>query len=123
METKMLATVYYNSACPVCRTGIDAQKEWLKSCDIAWIDVHQHPESAEKLGIDLATIRERLHVVDEQGQLNVGADALSVLWLKTPALSWLGAFARWPVVRQLSGIAYNIFARLLYRWNLSLKHW
>jgi predicted DCC family thiol-disulfide oxidoreductase YuxK len=123
MQSKQSATVYYNSACPVCRSGIDAQKGLMDSCDIAWIDVHQSPESAANLGIDLATIRERLHVVDEQGRLNVGADALSALWLKTPSLHWLGVFARWPLVRQASRLAYNIFARLLYRWNLWLKHW
>ena len=38
------STVYFNSACPVCRTGIEWQQGRASSCEIEWIDVHHAPD-------------------------------------------------------------------------------
>ncbi len=123
MPVETPSTVFYNSACPVCNAGIGLQRQQMAQCDVNWVDVHTHPERAQELGVDLEFLRERLHVMDGHGQLQVGAAAVSSLMLQTPWQRWLGRIAQWPVLRNLLALAYNVFAKLLYRWNLRRGHW
>lgn len=118
--------VFYNSACPVCKAGIKDQRKRMESCgikDTEWIDVHTHPEAVKELNASLEQVRERLYLKDEDGQLNIGADAFIRLWLQTPGQRWLGGFFQLPILRQLFQFCYNSFARMLYRWNRAKKHW
>lgn len=118
--------VYYNSACPVCNAGIKDQRQRMEACgikDVEWVDVHAHPEAVSEVGASLEQVRERLYVKDADGRLNVGADAFTRLWSQTPGQRWLARLLRLPVLRQLTHLAYNGFARLLYRWNRAKKHW
>ena len=91
--------------------------------DIDWVDVHNQPDTADETHSSLEQIRERLHVKDTNGQIRIGADAFIFLWLKTPRLRWMGKIARLPIIHQLFQLSYNAFAKLLYLWNRSLKHW
>ena len=123
----MPTKVYYNSACPVCNAGIKDQRKRMEACgirDIEWIDVHTHPEAAEEVGSPLEQVRERLHVKAADGRLDVGADAFTRLWSRTPRQRWLGKTAA--LTHPQTGHArllYNAFARLLYRWNRAKRHW
>jgi len=123
MHTSTPTTVYYNSACPVCDAGITAQKTKMQTCNIEWIDVHTHPDAALEIGADLAAVRERLYVKDADGNIQIGIAALAELWAKTPGQKWLGRIAQWPVMDALLALAYNTFAKGLYRWNRWKKHW
>jgi predicted DCC family thiol-disulfide oxidoreductase YuxK len=119
-------TVYYNSACPVCRAGIDGQRERMRAggvVDVEWIDVHRDPRAVEQLGASLARVRERLHVRDADGRIHVGTDALAALFLRTPRQHRLGRALRAPCVRPLARLAYNAFARALYLWNRARRRW
>jgi predicted DCC family thiol-disulfide oxidoreductase YuxK len=117
--------VYYNSACPVCKAGITAEKGRMDACsiDAQWIDIHQQPESLQEIGASQEFVRERLHVVDDAGELHVGAKAITALWSKTPHRQRTAAFMRLPLVRTLAGWSYNAFAAVLYRWNKVLGRW
>jgi predicted DCC family thiol-disulfide oxidoreductase YuxK len=122
----MSTKVYYNSACPVCNAGIKDQRQRMEACgikDVEWIDVHTHPEAVEEVGAPLEQVRERLHVKAEDGRLDVGADAFTRLWWRTPGQRWLATLLRLPVIRQIMHLVYNAFARLLYRWNRAKGNW
>lgn len=122
----MTARVYYNSACPVCRAGIEGQRERMAACgatDVEWIDVHSQPERAAEAGASLEAVRERLHVKEDDGSIGVGVDAFERLWSRTRGQRWLATLARLPGLRQLSQLAYNIFARFLYRRNRARGRW
>lgn len=122
----MPTKVYYNSACPVCDAGIKDQRRRMEACGIAnieWVDVHTHPEAAEEVGAPLEKVRERLHVKTPSGGLDVGADAFTRLWSQTPGQRWLAKLLRLPILKQLTHLVYNAFARLLYRWNRVKRHW
>lgn len=123
MKAAAKTTVYYNSACPVCDSGIAAQKSKMQACNIAWIDVHNNPEAAFELGTELESIRERLHVRDASGKMAIGAPALAVLWGQTPGQGLWGRLANWPIISTALSLAYNAFAKGLYRWNRWKKHW
>ena len=125
-EQQPSARVYYNSACPVCKAGIEGQRERMEACGLAqveWIDVHNNPQAVAEVGADLETVRETLHVKTADGRIEKGADAFAALWGRTRGQAWLAAIVRVPVLHGLWQLLYKGFARLLYRWNRSKGHW
>ncbi|HET7060645.1 MAG TPA: DUF393 domain-containing protein [Nitrosospira sp.] len=122
----MPGKVYYNSACPVCNAGIKDQRSRMEACgvkDIEWIDIHTRPDAVSDLGVPLEEVRERLHVKNASGRVDVGADAFLNLMSQTPGQSWFAYLLRLPFLHQLMRLTYNIFARSLYRWNRAKRHW
>ncbi len=117
--------VYFNSACPVCDAGIKQQRRKLNGCgaEVEWIDVHSDNEAVRQIGADLEFVRERLHVVDEAGATQVGAEAFSSLWRLTPGQRHLAQVSDLPIVRDLFRWSYNGFAAVLYRWNRLRGRW
>ncbi|GLS26806.1 thiol-disulfide oxidoreductase DCC family protein [Marinibactrum halimedae] len=115
--------VFYNSACPVCDAGISAQKKKSTVCGIEWEDVHLDNEKAKHLNADLEFVRERLHVIDTYGNLRVGYEAFIAIWENSPREQWKAKISKIPGLRWVLNKTYNIFAKLLYVWNRTLKHW
>ena len=117
--------VYYNSACPVCDAGIRGQKRRMAGCpvDVDWIDIHSRPDALNEIGASREFVRERLHVVDEKGELRVGAEAFRALWANTVGQRSLARVAGLPLVNWLANGAYNAFAALLYAWNRLNRRW
>lgn len=117
--------VFYNSACPVCKAGVESQRADMQACgiDVEWIDVHAQPDAVDQVGASLEDVRERLYVRDEHGNVRIGADAFSELWRRTPGQRWLAGIAQAPLLRPLWHRLYNVFARQLYRWNRRKGHW
>jgi predicted DCC family thiol-disulfide oxidoreductase YuxK len=122
----MAAKVYYNSACPVCDAGIKDQRARMAACgatDVEWIDVHAEPARAAEVGATLEEVRERLHVREDDGSVGVGAEAFARLWERTAGQGWLASLVRLPILSTLARLAYNAFARGLYRWNRARGRW
>ena len=117
--------VYYNSACPVCNAGIRGQKQRMDGCraDVQWIDIHSRPGALKEIGAQQELVRERLHVVDEKGELRVGAEAFRALWAHTPGQGVLAWLTGLPLLNLLSKWIYNAFAALLYAWNRANHRW
>ena len=117
--------VYYNSACPVCDAGIKGQRERMQACSmqVEWIDVHENAAAASEIGAQREFVRERLHLVDERGELRIGADAFEALWRHTPGQRSLAWIIRLPIVRVISRWLYNGFAARLYAWNRAKARW
>jgi predicted DCC family thiol-disulfide oxidoreductase YuxK len=116
-------TVYFNSACPVCRSGISTHRERLETCGLAWVDIALQPGVTAQIDATPDAVRHSLHVTDTAGRVYIGADALAVLWRHTPRLRWLAALICLPGVRTLARFAYNRFADGLFRWNVRRGHW
>src|SRR5258706_4039177 len=117
--------VYYNSACPVCDAGISSQRRRMATCatDVDWIDIHRYPEAVKEIGAKQEFVRERLHVVDDRGELQIGADAFHALWDRTPGQQRLAQFIGLPVVKPMTRWLYNVFAAGLYAWNRARPRW
>jgi predicted DCC family thiol-disulfide oxidoreductase YuxK len=114
-------TVYFNSACPVCRSGVAWQQGQASSCRIEWVDVHSTPEAVAEVGTDLESVRKRLYVRDADGRVHVGADAAAALF--RPGQRWLGRLVALPLIRPSMRWIYEAFAAVLYRWNRSSGRW
>ncbi len=115
--------VYYNSACLVCKAGIEGQMGKASVCDIQWNDVHQHNALVSEVNAELEFVSERLHVLDEKGGLQIGFDAFLAIWRNSPSEKWKSTVFSLPLIKQLGNVAYNLFAAALYKWNKAKKHW
>jgi len=120
-------TVFYNTKCPVCDAGINSQHDKLvqlvKSGKVEFLDINLEPDALAAFGCGLEDIRKKLHALDGQGQLLVGADVAIAMWAITPGQKWFGKFAGSKLVRPVARISYNILAHFLYKWNLRRGHW
>jgi predicted DCC family thiol-disulfide oxidoreductase YuxK len=123
MTNKSMIRVYYNSACPVCNAGIESQKGRLSRCEIQWHDIHKNNRAVSELKSDVEFVRERLHVIDECGQVQIGFDAFLTIWRNSPDESWKFRLFGLPLVKQLCQVIYNLFAFALYQWNKLKKRW
>ena len=121
--------LYYNSACPVCRSGIEQQRAKMDemlpagSDTIAWCDIAQTPEAAAEVDRSVDQIRHSLHMVDGEGRLLVGADVAIAIWKITPGRRWLGWLVGLPGIRQIARWGYNRFADRLFAWNKRQGRW
>jgi predicted DCC family thiol-disulfide oxidoreductase YuxK len=68
-------------------------------------------------------VRRRLHAVDADGRLHVGADCAIAIWRTTPGDVWLARLFGLPVIHQIARLVYDRFADMLYAWNRSKGHW
>ncbi len=120
-------TVWYNTKCPVCDAGIDWQRNRLvqaaRSGAIEFRDINLEPEALAGFGASLEDIREKLHGLDANGVLYVGADCASQIWLRTPGDAWLGQLTTFHVIQPVARATYHMIAHLLYAWNRRKGHW
>lgn len=93
------------------------------SCEIQWHDVHKQNELVAEISSELEFVRERLHVVDEKGNLEIGFDAFLTIWRNSPTEKWKASVLGLPVIKSICRLSYNLFAMALYRWNKTKKHW
>lgn len=119
-------TVYYNTICPVCNAGIDWQRNRLVQAARARIiefrDINLEPDALARFGAELEDVL-RLHGLDADGHLHVGADCAIAIWQLTPGDAWLARVVGLPPIRPVARIAYDRFADLLYAWNRRKGHW
>jgi predicted DCC family thiol-disulfide oxidoreductase YuxK len=120
-------TVWYNTKCPVCNAGISKQRNRLvraaRAGAIEFRDINLKPDALAGYGADVEDVRRRLHGVDAEGRLYVGADCAIAIWLLTPGHIWRGRLLACPIIHRLARIGYDRFADLLYGWNRRKGHW
>jgi predicted DCC family thiol-disulfide oxidoreductase YuxK len=120
-------TVWYNTKCPICNAGINRQRSRLvrtaRAGVIEFRDIGLEPDALSRFGAGVEDVRRRLHAVDTQGRLHVGADCAIAIWLRTPGDAWLGRVVGLPVMREIARFGYDRFADLLYAWNRRKGHW
>jgi predicted DCC family thiol-disulfide oxidoreductase YuxK len=120
-------TVWYNTRCPVCRGGIEWQRNKLvaavRAGRIAFRDINEQPDALASYGASLDDVRRRLHATDETGRLIVGADVAIDVWRLTPGEGWLATLLGNPVMRPVTRFGYDRFADLLFAWNRRKGRW
>jgi predicted DCC family thiol-disulfide oxidoreductase YuxK len=120
-------TVWYNTRCPVCNAGIDWQRNRLvraaRAGAIEFRDINLEPDALARFGAGIEDVRRRLHAVDREGRLVVGADCAVAIWNATPGDRWLGWLVGLPVIRHIARVVYDLFADALYAWNRRKGHW
>jgi predicted DCC family thiol-disulfide oxidoreductase YuxK len=120
-------TVWYNTKCPVCTGGIEFQNRRLaraaRSGAIEFRDINLEPDALARFGAGVEDVRRRLHGIDPDDRLYIGADCAIEIWRRTPGDLWLGRVLGLPVLRQIARFGYDLFADLLYAWNRRNGRW
>ena len=86
-------------------------------CEIQWLDVHSDNQKVAEVGADLEYVRERLHAVDANGNVQVGFNAFLAIWRNSPNETWKSRLLGLPLIKPLCEVSYNLFAAALYKWN------
>ena len=127
MSEKPPVEVFYNSACPVCRAGMDEQRGAMEKAgvdgDVAFTDMTTAPDALASDDLTLDDVRRHFYVRDASGALHRGADAAAILWRLTPRRRWLGWLISRPVMRSIACASYDWFADRLYAWNRRMGRW
>ena len=119
--------VWYNTRCPVCDTGIDWQRNKLRSAvragHISFRDINETPERLVAYGASIDDVRRRLHATDGSGRLIVGADVMTAIWLLTPGQGWLASLLGNRLMLPVTRFFYDRFAEALFAWNKWKGRW
>ncbi|GJD60305.1 thiol-disulfide oxidoreductase DCC family protein [Methylobacterium frigidaeris] len=121
-------TVYYDGACPLCRSEIGHYRRCAGAERVSFVDLATIEDDATLgPGLDRAAAQGRFHVREADGRLVSGAAAFARLWQRLPAWRWLGRLVEVRVlglrpILSLAETAYRLFlplrprlARLLHR--------
>lgn len=113
--------VYYNGACPVCRSEIHHYRKVARRHGvdgIAWTDITTEAGLLSPWGVDDDAIVRRLHVVDGEGRLLAGVDGFIEIWKRLPRYGWLARLSAVRWIKPLADVLYDrVLAAALYRWN------
>ena len=117
MTANPSCTVYYDSACPVCRREIVHYRRLRGAETVAWVDAATCAEPALGADLDRGRALARFHVRDADGTLVSGPLAFVALWRRLPALAWLAPLASSRPALALLEPAYRMFLRARRRWR------
>ncbi|MGB9425892.1 MAG: DCC1-like thiol-disulfide oxidoreductase family protein [Methylocella sp.] len=74
---------------------------------IEFRDIDLEPDVLARFGAGVEDVRRRLHAVDAEGRLHVGADCAIAIWLRTPGDVWLGRVLSLPMLHQIARVGYD----------------
>ena len=117
----MALTIFHDDSCVICRTEM-ARFYSIYSADMDLIALSHGADELEQYGIKLEDALTLMHVIDEQGKLHIGMEAIRLMYrrLGKPKTAW---FTSLPVLRGFFDWLYPIFARHRYKmpvWLLGI---
>ena len=118
----MALTIFHDDSCVICRTEM-ARFYSIYSADMDLIALSHGADELEQHGIKLEDALTLMHVIDEQGKLHIGMEAIRLMYrrLGKPKTAW---FTSLPVLRGFFDWLYPIFARHRYKmpvWLLGIN--
>lgn len=104
-----MITVYYDGKCGMCSKEISYYKKIAPDALFTWHDVTiKKPE--ESMPFTQEDALKTLHVIDKQGNLQLGIDAFITIWSQLRYWRYLAMLARRPIIHPSLAWLYNHFA-------------
>jgi predicted DCC family thiol-disulfide oxidoreductase YuxK len=102
-------TVYYNGACPVCRTEMShyARRCETAAVPVTFVDSSIYQDSLAEYGLRREHLERRVYLKSANGKILSGVAALTSLWAQTPGYLWLSKLVSLPVVRSIAEMLYD----------------
>ena len=111
---------FHDGDCPLCKAEVKAMKRLDRDGAIEWVDIVRDQAALDSAGISYKQAMDRIHVIDENRQLQTGARAFLVLWKRLPYYRRLAVLVETlPGLVPLMECAYRLFA--YYRLPLTGK--
>jgi hypothetical protein len=103
------ADVYFNGACPVCRTEMTHYARLCAESHAAFrfVDSMQQPGEFLKCGLRREHLERRLYLREADGRILSGMAAMIYLWSRMPGYRWLSRVLGLPVLEPLSNLLYD----------------
>ena len=113
-------TCFHDGECPICNIEIKAMKKLDKAGNINWVDISQDKAALAKAGLTYKQTMDRMHVIDENQQIQSGVAGFLHVWKRLPYYRHLAAIIEHlPLLLTILEFFYTIFAR--YRLPLTGK--
>ncbi len=113
-------TCFHDGECPICNIEINAMKKLDKAGNINWVDITQDKAALAKAGLTYKQTMDRMHVIDENQQLQSGVLGFLQVWKQLPYYRRaVPIIENVPLLLPLLEFCYRIFAR--YRLPLTGK--
>lgn len=106
----------YDSACPICRSEMDALRERDQGGKLRFVDIASPGFDATSFGTDLVRLNAVIHGITADGRVLTGVEVLRLAYAAA-GLGWLLEPAGWPLLRPLFDRGYALFAR--HRYGIS----
>lgn len=102
-------TVFYDGACPLCRSEIGLYTTCRGADQVAFVNVAELPAGDVIPGLNKSAALARFHVMQRDGRLESGAAGFARLWLALPGWRWLGRLVSLPGIAQAAELGYRLF--------------
>ena len=102
------STVYFDGACPLCRTEIDYYRRCDRDGALCFVDVSE-ASAAMPTDLDRARALQRFHVRVNDGSLVSGAAAFIEVWRRLPGWRMAAWIAALPGVPAMLELGYRLF--------------
>jgi predicted DCC family thiol-disulfide oxidoreductase YuxK len=108
---KNCTNVLYDGSCPLCALEIKQYQKIIPDSPIHWVDVSS-PEFIAPLGQTKASLMQRFHVVQPNGEMVSGAAAFVTVWEKLPKFRYLAALSKLPGMLSAMEFGYVGFLKI-----------
>lgn len=93
-EDKKLVIVFFDGGCGLCSREISVLKKLDTNSNVRWINIDENGDLLESYGISYIDAMRRFHVVNRQGQIEIGVEGFLCLWRVLPTLKWVPSLIR-----------------------------
>ena len=113
-------TCFHDGECPICNIEINAMKKLDKAGNINWVDITHDKAALAKVGLTYKQAMDRMHIIDENQQLQSGVLGFLKVWKQLPYYRCIVPIVEnVPLLLPMMEFFYRIFAR--YRLPLTGK--
>lgn len=107
--------MFYDGGCRICRREVAFYRRLDRAGQVRWHDITLDTEPLAVLGVGQGEAQVRLHALDRQGRLRVGAAGFVAVWRELPYWRWLARLADLPGMVGLMDAIYRPYARWRFR--------
>lgn len=123
-ETKLIksnkVTMFHDGECPLCKHEVKMMQKLDTRKSVEWVDISKNKQALETAGISYEDAMARIHVQDENQQLQTGVKGFLLVWKQLPYYKRLAFIVeRVPFLLPIMEFCYSIFAK--YRLSLTGK--
>lgn len=108
--------IFYDGDCPLCMREMAFLERRDKKHRIRFTNIAAPDFDPESLGLPMSQLMDRIHARLPDGTWIEGVEVFRRVY-GAVGLGWLLAPTRWPGLRQLSDIAYRVFAKNRLRFT------
>ena len=102
--------VFYDGKCGMCSREIRHYMKISPRETFIWRDIANEPQHLKEINVSQSYALKRLHVIDQDGKIQVGVDAFIAIWSKIPRWRLLAFLCAMPGIKFTLGVLYNKFA-------------